>query len=945
MKIIVNPHKLEIVKNPVNEKEINITKCQFEFSEEITNDYVKEAYFTYNGVSYKQIIVNNECDIPYEVLENKGQVELGVVAYLLENDEYVKRYNPSPAYFESWVGSLKDKAENSEPITPSEMEQYEQALQDGLTSIDNKLADVDDKMLVVDGKLDDVDTAITQTNNLNLDVSKEGKTATVTLTKKDATTKVVTLSDGTNLMFNWEGTSLGIKTDEDEEYTYVDLQGVQGETGPMGAPFTIKKTYSSVAEMNADFNNMNVGDYVMITSSVEVEDNAKLYCKGTEQWIFITDFSGATGIQGPTGATPNIQIGTVVSGDSPSVTRTGTNENPVLNFTLEKGDKGDTGNTGATGNGISTIAKTSTSGLIDTYTITYTNGNTTTFTVTNGNGIASITKTSTSGSVDTYTITYTNGTTTTFEVTNGEVTQATFDRLKTRVEDLENNQLSSTANGTTISIDDACESYAKELSLEGRTSQYTTTGRQIIRAGYNSDTTTINYRNIYFITNRPGINTSTTYTISFKGKPGDKYRIPTGDYGCAISAKDITVNADGIGIATFTTKDTFTTNSVGLIANNKENNTLPLTDIMLAEGTFSELPFEKFTGLTPAPNPDYPQDIVNITGYRNLFDKSDATKILTGFITPDNTALQVYGENSRSLYISCKPNTKYTITKVLSSRFRVATSNTLPENQTVITKLNMDNDVTKYVATTPSDANYLIVTYYYVPSDTLTEQQVLDSIMIIEGDLEYPYVPYGDNYVWVKINNNYIPIPLNNNELCKIGNYKDKLIYDSLNERLYIEKNIGKRQVLSTDNLSYDNVNKVYYDRSFNNLYNYLGIPYCNYFQGTSSAINNGDAHNKGDNKFCFRYDNGTTDRAYFTKYDTTSLEDFKTFLSEHNVEVEYVLATPTYIDITPYVDIRLFKGINNISNSEDTNMELEYYQDLSSVIGSLTSRVSELEE
>lgn len=39
-----------------------------------------------------------------------------------------------------------------------------------------------------------------------------------------------------------------------------------------------------------------------------------------------------------------------------------------------------------------------------------------------GNGIVSIAKTATVGKVDTYTITFTNGTTTTFEVTNGEVT-------------------------------------------------------------------------------------------------------------------------------------------------------------------------------------------------------------------------------------------------------------------------------------------------------------------------------------------------------------------------------------------------------------------------------------------------------------------------------------------------------------------------------------------
>ena len=64
--------------------------------------------------------------------------------------------------------------------------------------------------------------------------------------------------------------------------------------------------------------------------------------------------------------------------------------NGVLHLGIPKGDKGDKGDTGATGptgptgNGIASVAKTGTSGLVDTYTITYTNGNTSTFTVTNG---------------------------------------------------------------------------------------------------------------------------------------------------------------------------------------------------------------------------------------------------------------------------------------------------------------------------------------------------------------------------------------------------------------------------------------------------------------------------------------------------------------------------------------------------------------------------------
>lgn len=67
-----------------------------------------------------------------------------------------------------------------------------------------------------------------------------------------------------------------------------------------------------------------------------------------------------------------------------TVTLTDTNTYDII---CPKGAQGETGETGATGNGIASIAKTSTAGLVDTYTITYTNGQTTTFTVTNGESI------------------------------------------------------------------------------------------------------------------------------------------------------------------------------------------------------------------------------------------------------------------------------------------------------------------------------------------------------------------------------------------------------------------------------------------------------------------------------------------------------------------------------------------------------------------------------
>lgn len=60
---------------------------------------------------------------------------------------------------------------------------------------------------------------------------------------------------------------------------------------------------------------------------------------------------------------------------------------------------GDKGDTGATGKGISSIVKTGTSGLVDTYTITYSDSTTSTFTVTNGSDATVPIVTSWSGTV------------------------------------------------------------------------------------------------------------------------------------------------------------------------------------------------------------------------------------------------------------------------------------------------------------------------------------------------------------------------------------------------------------------------------------------------------------------------------------------------------------------------------------------------------------------
>ena len=204
MKVKVYPHKIELNKeNSVNEKEVNVTKVLFEFVD-IPEDYTKEAYFTKDGTSYKVIIANNECDIPNEVLNTKGQIELGVVAYNIDNNLELTRYNPRPIKFLTILGSLKEHAENSEPITPSELEQYQQALNEGLLEVEN----------------------------VDIDVNKVDDTTTISITNRNGETKTAEVVDGKDGLPGPQGPQG--ERGERGERGEIGPQGLPGERGPKG---------------------------------------------------------------------------------------------------------------------------------------------------------------------------------------------------------------------------------------------------------------------------------------------------------------------------------------------------------------------------------------------------------------------------------------------------------------------------------------------------------------------------------------------------------------------------------------------------------------------------------------------------------------------------------------------------------------------------------------
>lgn len=78
--------------------------------------------------------------------------------------------------------------------------------------------------------------------------------------------------------------------------------GAQGPKGDTGDAFAIYETYASISAMNADAANVPTGKFVLIASTESDPDNAKLYVKNDQgSFTFLTDMSGAQGIQGPQG--------------------------------------------------------------------------------------------------------------------------------------------------------------------------------------------------------------------------------------------------------------------------------------------------------------------------------------------------------------------------------------------------------------------------------------------------------------------------------------------------------------------------------------------------------------------------------------------------------------------------------------------------------------------
>lgn len=111
----------------------------------------------------------------------------------------------------------------------------------------------------------------------------------------------------------------------------------------------------------------------------------------------------------------------------------------------------------------------------------------------------------------------------------------------------------------------------------------------------------------------------------------------------------------------------------------------------------------------------------------NIFDSSNANILNALLRTSDNT---LYASSSeRSLYVECKPNTTYRITKNAGARFRVDERSSVPTIGSANINMVMIDNASQLTYTTSSNGNYLVVNYF-TTSESGTEQDMLNSISI-----------------------------------------------------------------------------------------------------------------------------------------------------------------------------------------------------------------------
>ena len=522
-----------------------------------------------------------------------------------------------------------------------------------------------------------------------------------------------------------------------------------------------------------------------------------------------------------------------------------------------------------------------------------------------------------------------------------------------RIKRLESNIFDSgEASGTSINIKDSTLAEFQEIVVDGVCKQEATTGKNIL------DLSKCNFFNC--ILNEDGSITSnidnthycyievTKLNEFFMNNLGKTITFSTGT-AIANRLTSILINGTrsdgktnqessetGTGKCTLTISENFTKiTNIQLRFNRNSSGafTDKATTVKYAQLEVGEnaTEFEPYTGGQPSPSPDYPQEIEVVEGTaqnkfvgKNLFDKDNANTL--NAIINGTTKLITSFDTCKSIYVKCEKNTNYTISRKVGTRFVAGTTTNVPIAGTTCNHAIADNTANSITITTTENDNYLVVFYYNSGTDTLTEEEIRNSIQIEKGNIATDCEPYQENTLDVNLQGNFIG--------------KIKTITDTLrveNGLAILNKKIGKIVLNGSENWSYSSTAGGF---TLSNVFKTL-TPHA---LSTHFVCQGSYTTWTGYGNFGFNQDGVIW---FQTETKFSSVNEWKNWLQANPITVYYILAESYEVELGE-VDVPLsyYPETNVVTLHElSPNIKVKYYRDIKNTITNIQLDIETLKQ
>lgn len=230
-----------------------------------------------------------------------------------------------------------------------------------------------------------------------------------------------------------------------------------------------------------------------------------------------------------------------------------------------------------------------------------------------------------------------------------------------------------------------------------------------------------------------------------------------------------------------------------------------------------------------------------------------------------------------------------------------------------------------YEFTTPSKCKYI----KFTPASNYGTTYNNNICINISDDKNGEYTPY-------KGNTSVIPL---NAPLRSLPNGVKDIAYIK-NNKLYVDRYIGSVILNGSENWEITTLDNAYCFHIFNNSISNMKVlehyKKSNYFKYEQKGYKDATTPSLCENTL------GANNKLLLFKTNGeqgTTVEEFKTWLSTHNTQVDYELVTPVTEELGDITIIQLLDGENNISNSEDANMVIDYVETL--IINNLGNYIS----